>query len=502
MPSRRPLPSVGRRRHAALRGTLALLVGLVLSAPRAASTQQKPASESSALASELMRLASSADVKGFHVGVEAIEIDSGRVLVAAGEHQALNPASNEKLVTTITALALLHPEHVFETGLYASTSRGPVISGAVVLRGYGDPSLGTGDLYEMALELKKQGIKRIDGGIVVDQRFYDELTTPPAFEQQPNEWAYFRAPVAAVSLDENVVVGMVRPGGGEGAVVQFWPPGFVDVEGTVRLSDGGGDTVRMAPGPAEADPKRMKVVVGGSIPRETRAIPHVKRVHDPQLLAGYALKAVFQDMGIEVRGEVRNGSPAAGTLLAKHKSLPLAALLLRVGKNSDNFYAEMIFKALAGERAKRPAGSADAADLAMKFLAKIGALDAGVAVKNGSGLFDANRATAHELATLLRWAYREPSIQPELLTQLSIGAADGTLHGRFKAEHARRAVRAKTGTLDDAIALSGFVLAPPGRSPVAFSILINNCKGRTAQARGFADRLVEKIAKDLWGGAG
>jgi D-alanyl-D-alanine carboxypeptidase/D-alanyl-D-alanine-endopeptidase (penicillin-binding protein 4) len=483
----------------AARATLAIATALGISAPRSASTQQKPASDS-ALAAELGRLAASQEVRGFHVGVEAIEIDTGRVLVAAGEHQPLNPASNEKLVTTITALALLHPEHVFETGIYAASAKGPVLSGPVVLRGYGDPSLGTGDLYEMALELKRDGIKRIDGGIVVDQRFYDEQTTPPAFEQQPNEWMPFRAPVAAVSLDENVITATFRPGGGGGVVASFWPPGFVDVEGSVKQSDGGGANVRMQLGPAGDDPKRMKAVLSGSIPGDVRGVTYTRRVEDPQLLAGYALKAVFQDMGIEVRGDVRNGSPNAGTLLAKHKSQPLAALLLRVGKNSDNFYAEMIFKTLAGERAKRPAGSGDAADLAMKFLSKIGALDAGVTVKNGSGLFDANRATAHELASLLRWAYREPAIQPELLTQLSIGSADGTLHGRFKAEHARRAVRAKTGTLDDAIALSGFVLAPPGRSPVAFSILINNCKGRVPQARGFADRLVEKIAKDLWAG--
>jgi len=136
----------------------------------------------------------------------------------------------------------------------------------------------------------------------------------------------------------------------------------------------------------------------------------------------------------------------------------------------------------------------------LDHLEKIGALDPGVEIKNGSGLFDANRATAHELATLLRWAYREPSIQPEMLAQLSIGGVDGTLRGRFKSQHDRRAVRAKTGTLDDSVALSGYVLAPPGKSPVAFSILIHNCKGRVGVARGFADKIVDKILKELWAG--
>lgn len=468
-------------------------------APRPASSQSAKPKVSSAQG-ELARLASGAEYKGFHVGVEAIEIDTGTVLVAAGEHQALNPASNAKLVTAITALHVLHPEHRFETGLYGPSTKGPVLSGPLVLRGYGDPSLGTGDLYEMALELKRSGVKRVEGGIVVDHRFHDDQHVPPAFEQQPNEWMPFRAPVAAVALNENVIVATIRPGGGDHAIVTFWPPGFVDVEGTVKLSDGGPANVRMDLGPAANDPYRMKAVVSGSISADVRGVTYYRRAEDPRLLAGYALKAVLNDLGIEVRGEIRSGSANAHSLLAKHQSAPLAALLLPVGKQSDNFYAEMIMKALGGEKKGRPASTGGGAELAEKLLSKIGAMDNGVVVKNGSGLFDANRATAHELATLLRWAYREPSIQGEVLTHLSIGGADGTLHGRFKSEHARRAVRAKTGTLDDAVALSGYVLAPPGKSPVAFSILINNCKGKVAQARGFADKLVAKLVHEVWSG--
>lgn len=468
--------------------------------PRRASSQATPQKPSPAQA-ELSRLATGAEYKGFHVGVEAIEIDTGRVLAAGGEHQALNPASNAKLVTAIAALAILKPEHTFETGLYGPSTKGSVLSGPLVLKGYGDPSLTVGHLYEMALELKRDGIKRVEGGIVVDQRFHDDQFVPPAFEQQPNEWMPFRAPVAAISLDENVVVATIRPGGGERALVSFWPPGFVEVEGSVKLSDGGGANVQMQLGPSPNDPARMRAVVSGSIPSDVRGVTYYRRVEDPRLLAGYAMKAVLADVGIEVKGEVRSGTANAHTLLARHKSAPLAALLLPVGKKSDNFYAEMILKTLGGEKKGRPAAMADGAEIATRFLERIGAIDAGVVVKNGSGLFDANRATAHELATLLRWAWREPSIQGEVLTHLSIGGVDGTLHGRFRSEHARRAVRAKTGTLDDAVALSGYVLAPPGRSPVAFSVLINNCKGKVAQARGFADKLVAKIVHEVWSGS-
>src|SRR5439155_22144213 len=127
----------------------------------------------------------------------------------------------------------LHPEYRFETGIYGPSTKGSVLSGALVLRGYGDPSLRAADLYTIALELKRDGVKRVDGGIVVDQRFFDDSYTPPAFDQQPGEWMPFRANVSALSVDENVLVATFRPGGGGAAIVTIWPPGYVDVEGTV-----------------------------------------------------------------------------------------------------------------------------------------------------------------------------------------------------------------------------------------------------------------------------
>ncbi len=485
-----------RRLVAALAPMLVFSGLLSTTAPREASSQSAP--PPSLVAKELARLAAGSEVKGFHVGVEVVEIETGRVLAAAGEHQPLNPASNEKIVTAITVLSMLHPEFRVETGLFGPSTKGSVLSGSLVLRGYGDPSLRVGDLYAMALELKRDGVKRIDGGIIVDQRFFDDQYTPPAFDQQPGEWMPFRANVSALSLDENVLVATIRPSGGGVATVTIWPPGLVDVEGTVKL-DEGKPTVQLALAKAEGNPQRMKAIVSGTIPGDVRGVTYYRRVEDPSLLGGYALKAVLTDLGIEVKGDVKVGS-GGGTLLAKHKSAPLAALLLPVGKDSDNFYAETLLKVLGGEKKGKPATSAKGAEIVTEFLGKIGALDAGVTISNGSGLFDGNRATAHELATALRWAYREPSLHAEMLTQMSIGGIDGTLRGRFKSEHERRAIRAKTGTLDDAVALSGYVLAPPGKSAVAFSVLVNGCKGRVGVARGFADKIVEKIVKELWAG--
>src|ERR1700689_3435013 len=155
-------------------------------------------------------MASDRALDGAQVGIAVLDVDSGHLLAAVNEHLALNPASNAKLYTAGAALATLHGDHRYETTLTGRLD-GDAVTGPLAIRGFGDPSLSTADLWDMVQELKGFGVKRIDGDVVVDQRFYDDQTTPPAFEQQPNEWAGFRAPVSAVALDENCVTMTVRP---------------------------------------------------------------------------------------------------------------------------------------------------------------------------------------------------------------------------------------------------------------------------------------------------
>ncbi|MDP9036504.1 MAG: D-alanyl-D-alanine carboxypeptidase/D-alanyl-D-alanine-endopeptidase [Myxococcota bacterium] len=431
-------------------------------------------------------------LEGATVGIAVVDIDSGRLLAALNEHLALNPASNAKLYTAGAALATLHAEHRYETTLTGKLD-GDAVAGSLAIRGYGDPSLRTADLYDMVRELKGYGVRRVDGDIVVDQRFFDEQTTPPAFEQQPNEWSGFRAPVSALALDENCITLSVRPSArGAPARVLIEPPGFVDVDGTVGTGDDGvADNVELG---LSGVGGRMAAKLSGTVAADSRVVRYTRRAEDPRLLAGYALKALLERAEVKVSGEVKLGS-ARGRTLARHQSEPLSALLYALGKQSDNFYAEMIFKSLAGEAKGAPARSGEAAQVVTEWLSQIGALDAGVVIKNGSGLFDANRVTAWSTVELLRWAWRDPAVQPEYIAQLSVGGVDGTLRKRFKGERTRRRVRAKTGTLDDAIALSGYVLRDPGKGPLAFSILFNHVAGKQDVARRAADRFVDALAK-------
>jgi D-alanyl-D-alanine carboxypeptidase/D-alanyl-D-alanine-endopeptidase (penicillin-binding protein 4) len=465
----------------------------VLSEPRPAPPPPPAVSERAAeLDAAASAIASDRALEGAAVGIAVLDVDSGRLLAAVNEHLALNPASNAKLYTAAAALATLHGEHRYETTLTGKLE-GDAVVGPLSIRGFGDPSLTSADLWQMVQQLKSYGVRRVDGDVVVDQRFYDEQTTPPGFEQQPNEWASFRAPISAVALDENCVTLTVRPGpAGGNARVELDPPGFVDVEGTIKTAESGvADTVELA---LSGNGPRMVAKVSGAIASDSRVVRYTRRAEDPRLLAGFALKALLERAGVDVKGEVKLGT-ARGHALAKHLSEPLSTLLYSLGKQSDNFYAEMVYRTLGGEGKSRPAKSGDAAEVVSQFLERAGASDAGLVIKNGSGLFDADRVTAYSTVQLLRWAWRDPAVEPEYVAQLSVGGVDGTLHKRFRQELTRRRVRAKTGTLDDVIALSGYLLQGGGKGPLAFSILFNHVAGKQDGARHAADRLVELVAR-------
>jgi D-alanyl-D-alanine carboxypeptidase/D-alanyl-D-alanine-endopeptidase (penicillin-binding protein 4) len=225
-----------------------------------------------------------------------------------------------------------------------------------------------------------------------------------------------------------------------------------------------------------------------------------KRVDDPRLLAGYALRAVLRQVGIEVGGKLEPGGASQRALLVAHRSQSLGALLAAMGKESDNFYAEMVLKAVAARAKGRPASAEAGAEVVRHAVEDLGVADPALVVKNGSGLFDANRTTPAATTALLRAMYRDPSSGPEYVAHLSIGGADGTLRHRFREWEGARAIRAKTGTLDAVSALSGYVLPPAGRSPVAFSILVNGIPGKVSAARTSMDRVVDAIAREVWKG--
>jgi D-alanyl-D-alanine carboxypeptidase/D-alanyl-D-alanine-endopeptidase (penicillin-binding protein 4) len=418
-----------------------------------------------------------------------LDARSGAELACVSADVAENPASNMKLVTAGAALRYLGAGAVFESGLYGRIQDGRVET--LVLRGDGDPSLASDDLALFAAELRARGVKQI-GDILVDQSAFDERFVPPGFEQQPDEWAAFRAPVSAVAVDRNSVFVTIAPGApGTPARVGFEPPGFVDVEGEIATVAKGKRAIpRVGP---QARGQRLGVRLGGAVAEGSAPIRYRQRVDDPRVFAGYSLRAALAAAGVAVAGSIRQGGASEQRELFVHRSRPLSELLPELGKASDNFYAEMLLRGIGKKVRGRPATSAAGAEAALAWLKEIGAADTGSRITNGSGLFDANRLTPRSLARLLVATSADPAHAPAFHAHLAIGGVDGTLKSRFPTLSRHRSVVAKTGTLKDVVALSGYVLDPDGKPSVAFSIIMSSVK-KTAAARERVDRIVELVA--------
>jgi D-alanyl-D-alanine carboxypeptidase/D-alanyl-D-alanine-endopeptidase (penicillin-binding protein 4) len=288
----------------------------------------------------------------------------------------------------------------------------------------------------------------------------------------------------------------VLPGASVGAParVRLDGAGYFALESTVTTSDGGAPDVR-AEQRVQGD--RMQLVLRGTIPAGITGVSYRRRIENPLLWSGHLLRDALAAAGIRSGDTVRIApAPADAAMLAQHTSRPLGELLSAMGKQSDNFVAEMIFRVLGAER-HRPGRAEDSVAAVREVLAEAGIDPSRVAIVNGSGLFQGNRIAAGDLARLLAWAYGSPAIREEYVAHLAIGGVDGTLASRLRDLPRPRIVRAKTGTLDDAIALSGYVLGPTASRTIAFSVLVNG-RGHTGAARTLCDGVARAIAEDLW----
>jgi D-alanyl-D-alanine carboxypeptidase/D-alanyl-D-alanine-endopeptidase (penicillin-binding protein 4) len=436
------------------------------------------------------------------VGVYAIESDTGKPVYARNEAVLLNAASNVKLVTSAAALSLLGPEYRWRTTLstVVPAAGGAVageLAGDLVLRGGGDPSLSVEDLAAMVADLVAVGVRKVHGGLVVDDRFFDMATVAPAFDQKKESTAS-RAPSSAASLNYNVVAVTLIPGATAGALARVTlepaSPYFV-VSGTVTTAadgpaapavetkdDGGAPTPHPLTG-------RVRL---GSEPRT-----FYRRVVHPALFAGASLRQQLERRGIIVDKPTRvAAAPTQGQrILSTHESPPLAVVVQDLNKRSNNFMAEQVVRTLGAEIVGRPGTWDKGLEAVGRFLAAAGLPRGSYQMTNGSGLYDSNRFSPVQLTTVLRAAARDFRLSAEFLSSLAVAGTDGTIAHRMGGTLAERYVRGKTGTLAGVSCLSGFA-GSPGHVPLIFSVLINDVSN-AAEARRVQDRVAELLVAYL-----
>jgi serine-type D-Ala-D-Ala carboxypeptidase/endopeptidase (penicillin-binding protein 4) len=209
----------------------------------------------------------------------------------------------------------------------------------------------------------------------------------------------------------------------------------------------------------------------------------------PALMAAQLFRLDLVHAGVTVSGSAMTGEASANAVqLADVESPTLSALVRHMDVYSDNFYAEMLLKEIG---AVQGTGGSAAEGLAVtrRLLGEAGVPLAGVRMVDGSGLSLLDRWTPRSLASLLQTMWRDPDLEPYVVSALPIAGETGTLHYRMRSGPARGVVRAKTGTTSNSSALSGFV-----GSRYVFSILENGRPVRTLNAERTQNRFAQVLA--------
>jgi serine-type D-Ala-D-Ala carboxypeptidase/endopeptidase (penicillin-binding protein 4) len=433
------------------------------------------------------------------VGMRVLDLATGHVLFSRRGSVLMDPASNQKVLATTTALLRLGSTWRFRTELSGPSPDGDgTIAGDLILRGSGDPSLREAHLDAMAEDLARRGVSRVEGRVLGDLR---RIGSDEAFVAG-------RSPVR---VGWSAIEVHVRPGDkvGASALALLWPGS--DALRLVNQAVTGNGRNRISVSVSRAG-ERIQVLVTGKIGLGRHGMVIRRAPPSDTLYAAILMRAALVQAGIEVTGlagvytgegrdrlvstpqnadlrlasaahlgdtpvALMRASVAPGpAILAVHESAPLPLLIRRVNKNSDNEWAERVLEAAGAETYGGSASTAKGVRALREALTDLGVPSSGYLPANGSGLGHQNRVAPATMADLLRKLYFDPRVGPDLLQSLSVGGVDGTTRNRFRGSSAAERVRAKTGTLNGVSCLSGYV--GDKSDVVAFSIMVEGHRRR------------------------
>jgi serine-type D-Ala-D-Ala carboxypeptidase/endopeptidase (penicillin-binding protein 4) len=445
------------------------------------------------------------------VGVNVVETSRGRTLVAINAQRPFVPASNAKLFTTALGLARLGPDYRFATiaGSDAAPDTAGRLSGNLRLIGGGDPTLsgravpyhpgpGTGDplaaIEALADQVFASGVRRIEGDVVGDDTAFVWEPYTEGWDQDDALWD-FGAPVSALMLNDNVFRLRLEPAGTTAALSLSPAVEFYSIDNRVRAAPGLANNVQL-----ERLPGSHQLRVWGTL---GSPVEKLLAMDDPALWAARIFASALTRRGIVITGRPvalhryanQDGTapePRPAVVLASRTSPPLIELLRIIDKASQNLHAEVLLREVG--RARGGAGTRQAGlDQERKFLAECGIAGEEVRLVDGSGLSGLDMVTPEAVVKLLVAMHRAP-YREQWLSLLPVGGQDGTLEHRFGGRPAAARIRAKTGSLSQASALSGYVESPK-RGTLVFSILVNNFTAPAAEVRALIDRIALALAE-------
>ncbi|GMU84795.1 MAG: peptidase M15 [Ignavibacteriales bacterium] len=416
-------------------------------------------------------------------GVCVQSLETGEFLYRRNENKLLMPASNLKLVTTASALQLLGAGYKFRTEIgYSGKIEGSSLKGDLIVKGFGDPTISgryTKDdvlkyFNDWADSLLNFGIEEITGNIIGDDNAFDDVGLGNGWSWDYESY-WYSAPSGALSLNDNCVDIIVTPAKrGDKADIKIIPDNkysvIVNRVITVPFDSSAGIEIYRERG-------TNVITVSGKIRETGKPVKLFATVNNPTQYFVVVLKDVLREKGINVRGfaididDQQSDAESDFRLLFTHESPALTEIIKVINKNSQNFFAEQLLKAIAYERTGLGTSSGGIRQI-KQISPRMGINSDNFTMADGSGLSRLNLVSAQQLVSLLRYMYQSDNFN-DFYNSLPIAGKDGTLADRMRKSAAFEKIRAKTGYIGGVRSLSGYAMTADGET-VAFSMIVNN----------------------------
>lgn len=458
-------------------------------------------------------------------GVKIVSLQTGKTVYEENGDRYLMPASNMKSFTVAAALERLSPDFRFVTSVYASAmpDAGGAVKGDLRIFGRGDISISSAfyndDYYKgldaLADRIAQSGLKRVEGNLVGDETYFSGSPIPPGWEWDDLQWIS-GAEISALPINNNVLDLFVNPSSPNApCAVQLLPVNSVmRVVNRCLTSNSGAARSLMI----KKDLDQNVVEISGSMPANDKGFANYLTVSHPSELFIQLLRQRLEQKGIVINGQTKifgekekqiagNSSNIPQIEIAKLESFPFSLIAAKTMKPSQNMYTETILRTL-GEQAKTLAlpgvpadnpfnnpkiSSADKGLYAVQnFIRQVGIPSDSLVQYDGCGLSRHDLVTVNALVQLYAYMSKQSRYAQVWRDSLPVGGVDGTIKSRFSTPPALGNVHAKTGTIDQVSALSGYVTTAAGE-PLVFSIIVNGVPG-SAPRISTIDEIVTSLA--------
>ncbi len=409
-------------------------------------------------------------------------LNTGEVIDNYRSEHVVPPASVMKLLTTGAALEILGPGFRFPTLLeYSGYVENGTLHGNLYIHGGCDPSLGwqgqTAFLYQWVKAVQQAGIKRIDGGVVADMTMLDGEAQNPSWlcEDAGN---YYAPGIFALNYYGNTMNIVLKSGEpGSVASVVKTEPAVEDVYFINHIRCG---KITYDGAFVSGLPFSRERYLTGAVPSNLGTFGVKGDLPNPGLLLARHFTNRLREAGISVKNEATyeadyNPLTTARTELYIHYSEPLSEIIKETNVNSNNLYAESLFRFL-GTRYTLPGTIHNSQDLLKDYWRRRGVNTQNAIIKDGCGLAPQDAVSAKTFVQLLTIMSRSTN-QEAWLASLPVSGQSGTLKSLCPGTPLEGRIHAKSGTIAGTKNFAGYIDMPNGETWV-FAILINSAPGK------------------------